>query len=245
MIKVLSIGNSFSQDAQRYLHKLAEIEGVSMKCVNLYIGGCSLRMHYMNMIDDKYSYFLEYNGENTGLLVSIAQALKSDNWDYVTLQQVSHESPFFDSYIPYISALAEYVKKYSPKSKLIFHQTWAYEAGSDRLTNELGYSDPHDMLVDIIDAGKKAAELINADGIIPCGELMMKAIDSGLGPLHRDTFHAERGLGRYILALAWFMKLTGKKAVHDFNAFDVETDNEKVKAAKQITEEFILSAKGE
>ncbi len=34
-MKILSIGNSFSQDAQRYLHALAKVEGVDLKTVNL------------------------------------------------------------------------------------------------------------------------------------------------------------------------------------------------------------------
>ena len=49
MIKVLSIGNSFSRDAQRYSYKIAKNEGVEFKSVNLYIGGCSLQTHYMNI----------------------------------------------------------------------------------------------------------------------------------------------------------------------------------------------------
>ena len=51
-MKVLSIGNSFSQDAQKYLHRLAKQDGVELKTVNLYIGGCSLQRHYLNMLDD-------------------------------------------------------------------------------------------------------------------------------------------------------------------------------------------------
>ena len=52
-MKVLSIGNSFSQDAQRYLHRLAKEDGTFIKCVNLYIGGCSLQTHYINMLENK------------------------------------------------------------------------------------------------------------------------------------------------------------------------------------------------
>ena len=37
-MKILSIGNSFSQDAQRYLHALAKADGENFKTVNLYIG---------------------------------------------------------------------------------------------------------------------------------------------------------------------------------------------------------------
>ena len=52
-MKLLSIGNSFSQDAQRYLHRIAAAAGESLKCVNLYIGGCSLRTHYFNILEKK------------------------------------------------------------------------------------------------------------------------------------------------------------------------------------------------
>ena len=52
MMKVLAIGNSFSQDATHYLHKIAASDGVEMKVVNLYIGGCSLEQHWKNIQAD-------------------------------------------------------------------------------------------------------------------------------------------------------------------------------------------------
>ncbi len=39
MLKILSIGNSFSQDAQRYLYDISKSNGEEIKNVNLYIGG--------------------------------------------------------------------------------------------------------------------------------------------------------------------------------------------------------------
>ena len=44
-MKVLSIGNSFSDDAQRYLRKIAAKEGVEIETLNLCIGGCPLSLH--------------------------------------------------------------------------------------------------------------------------------------------------------------------------------------------------------
>ena len=41
-MNILSIGNSFSQDAQRYLHDIAKADGVVLSAFNLYIGGCPL-----------------------------------------------------------------------------------------------------------------------------------------------------------------------------------------------------------
>lgn len=106
-INILSIGNSFSQDAQRYLHELAKSEGVNIQTVNLYIGGCSLEQHFYNVLEDKKAYLLEMNGYSvSGFMVSIKEALLARNWDYVTLQQASHNSFDYETYQPYLTELA-------------------------------------------------------------------------------------------------------------------------------------------
>ena len=51
-MRVLAIGNSYSQDATRYLYGIARAGGVDVKVVNLYIGGCSLSRHYRNMLSE-------------------------------------------------------------------------------------------------------------------------------------------------------------------------------------------------
>ncbi len=230
-MKILSIGNSFSCDAQRYLHKLAEADGMSIKTVNLFIGGCSLRTHYVNMLNDAMSYALGFNGEETGIKVSIGQALASDDWDIVTLQQASQFSPKYETYSPYLEALAEYVRKYCPNVKLFIHETWGYENGSDRLKN-VGYEREEQMYSDIAVAYKKAAALINADGIIPCGKAMLYAAKFGIKNARRDTFHASFGVGRYLLALTWYKALTGKDiSDNDFDDFDEPVGKGERKAA--------------
>ena len=230
-MKILSIGNSFSQDAQRYLHRLAKQDGTELKTVNLFIGGCPLRKHYLNMLDDNAAYDFEFNGEKTGIKVSIRQALVSDNWDFITLQQASPLSGSYETYSPYIEALAEYVRKYCPHTKILIHQTWAYEDGSERL-EKLKYASAKDMLSDIRACYSKAADKIQASGIIPCGEAMMKALEFGMEKVHRDTLHASLGAGRYLLALCWYKFLTKKditgNSFDDFDAPVTEQEREAV-----------------
>lgn len=231
-MKVLSIGNSFSQDAERYLHRLAKADGVNMKTVNLYIGGCPLQRHYINMLDDNADYSFEFNGESTGIKVSIRQALVSDNWDVITLQQVSSSSAKFESYTPYIEALAEYVRKYCPKAKIMIHETWAYEAGSEKLTSVAGFDTPKAMTDAVCNAYKQAADRISADGIIPCGRAMQNATELGVEKIHRDKYHASFGVGRYILALTWYKKLTGRDiSDNSFSDFDEEVTERERKLA--------------
>ncbi len=235
-MKILSIGNSFSHDAQKYLYRLAKQEGVEMKTVNLYIGGCSLRTHYLNMLDDNAAYDFEFNGEKTGIKVSIRQALASDHWDFITLQQASHVSGSYETYSPYIEALAEFVRRYCPHSKILIHQTWAYEEESEKLKSLGVFETSEKMLSAICDSYAKAAQAIQADGIIPCGKAMMQAVKMGIEKIHRDTFHASKGAGRYLLALCWYKMLTGKDITNNsFNDFDVPvTDRERELVIKAV-----------
>ena len=235
-MKVLSIGNSFSQDAQRYLHQIALNEGESLKTANLYIGGCSLESHYQHMKDNLEAYSLEINGESTGRLVSISQAIESDLWDIVTLQQASPYSIDVDSFYPYIKELSNFIRAHAPKAKIYIHETWAYEAGSDMLKN-LGFETSMAMYIKLHDAYLKVANDLSADGIIPCGTAMIHASQQNIGSVHRDTYHASYGLGRYILAMTWFKTLYHRMATKPFNALDEFVSEEQ----KQIVNYIVKS----
>ena len=126
-MNILSIGNSFSKDAHRYLHQIATADGSNLHCFNLYIGGCPLSYHYRNMHSEERNYALEMNGTSTGFKVSLKEALLNRDWDIITVQQVSAQSPNYETYQPYLDGLVEYIKRLVPKAKIDVHQTWAYE----------------------------------------------------------------------------------------------------------------------
>jgi len=220
-MKILAIGNSFSSDATRYLHEISLAGGCPIKVVNLYIGGCSLATHYKNMNNDAREYALEFNGQATGFNVTIREALQSDDWDFVTLQQASHFSPYYDTYVPYLKALSDYVRFHAPKAKQAFHRTWAYENGSHRLCTELGYETHLAMFNDIKTASDKAISEIGFDLTIPSGELIARMVSEGIEPVYRDTFHLSLGAGRYAVAALWYTLFTGKSINdNDFCKFD-------------------------
>ena len=209
-MNILAIGNSFSQDATRYLNSIAKADDFDLTVVNLYIGGCSLKKHYLNMQSNSREYELEYDGKNTGFLVSLKEAISNREWDYITLQQVSQESIDYKTYQPYLNEIVAFIRKECPEAKIVLHQTWAYEEGSDRLCRELGYKLQTEMYDDLAVSYNRAMEEIKADIMIPSGELFQKMIRKGM-KIHRDTFHATYGLGRYALGLLWYVKLTEKK----------------------------------
>ena len=55
-----------------------------------------------------------------------------------------------------------------------------------------------DRFRDLKDAYAKAAEAIKSDGILPSGETFQNALAYGISKVHRDTFHADLGIGRYM-----------------------------------------------
>lgn len=241
-MEILSIGNSFSQDAQRYLADIARADGFSLNSFNLYIGGCSLATHYRNMLSEKPCYELEMNGHGTGFNVSLKEALLNREWDIVTLQQVSHLAPYYETYTPYLSELARYVKQCVPKAKIVLHQTWGYEQGSERLCKELGYKNYSDMQKDISLAYKCAAADINANGTIPSGELFAELKAAGAEKIYRDTFHASLGLARYALALLWYRYLTGKSVKENsFSDFDEYISQNEIDIAKKCVSDICES----
>ena len=133
-LRVLAIGNSFSQDAvEQNLYEIAAEDGKVFVIGNMYIGGCSLERHINNALTDKRDY--DYRKIGSGVKrefkrTTLDEALRDEKWDVVSLQQVSGKSGMPASYEPYLEDLVNYVKSYVPDARLVWHQTWAYADNS-------------------------------------------------------------------------------------------------------------------
>lgn len=238
-MNVLAISNSFGDDANTYLHQIARAGGVDLQICTLFIGGCTLDTHYRNMLGDKRLYDLRYNGQVTGFKTSIAEALLSREWDVVTLQQGSRKSYDPDSYEPYVSELADFVRECQPKAKILIHQTWAYKEGSELMLKVTPYTTFDAMFADIEKAYEKCVETVAADGLIPSGKLMQELLHKGVPCIHRDNLHVTKGLGRYALALLWFRMLTGKSvADNSFCDFDEPVTDGEIALAKACVDAY-------
>lgn len=220
IIRVLAIGNSFSEDAiEQYLYELADADGIKMIIGNMYIGGSSLEQHAGNAQNNAaaYSYRKITNGQKDAVgSYTIENAVKDEKWDYISFQQVSQLSGQFDSYFPYLTDLASYVKGFTtnPDVKFILHQTWAYAKNSTHSGFPNYDNDQNKMYNAIVDAGKRAAERANIDLIIPAGTAIQNGRTSILGDtFDRDGYHLETTYGRFTAACAWYEKLTGEDVV--------------------------------
>ncbi|HLS27444.1 MAG TPA: DUF4886 domain-containing protein, partial [Opitutales bacterium] len=96
-VKILTIGNSFTQNATEYLSVLAEAAGKDLLIFRANLGGASFERH-ANFLEPKGDPNAEpgtpyknhphpKTGERQDF--SLREALQSADWDYVTIQQVS------------------------------------------------------------------------------------------------------------------------------------------------------------
>ena len=107
-LKVLAIGNSFSQDATSYIKQMALADNVDLRVASACIGGCSFERHYNNITNDTKDYSLTYyTPEETFYFggVSLEQCLKATDWDVITVQQVSGLSGKYETYYPFAPEL--------------------------------------------------------------------------------------------------------------------------------------------
>ena len=213
-VRILAIGNSFSQDAvEQYLHELAEAEGISTIIGNMFIGGCSLERHVKNARDNAPAYAYRKIGTDGKKRekgkMSLETVLADEDWDYVSLQQASPFSGMYETYEASLPELIEYVKARLPKkTKLMLHQTWAY-ASTSRHSGFKNYNcNQLTMYQAIADAVKKAAQANKIKIVIPSGTAIQNARTSFIGDhLNRDGYHLDVKIGRYTAACTWFERI--------------------------------------
>lgn len=222
-MNVLSIGNSFSQDAHKYLHCIAEADHTELDCVNLMIGGCSLEQHAANIRDNCTSYDYEINGCEPKEKVSIAEALGRKKWDIITIQQVSQLAGQVDTFEPYMSEVINAIRAGVPDAEIFFHETWAYETTSAHSGFNNYDRNQLKMYESIHAAATKAADKIHAK-LIPTGTVIQRIrreipefnYQAGGRSLNRDGFHLTLSYGRYAAAMVWYAAMTGRN-VTDLN----------------------------
>ena len=157
-VRILAIGNSFSQDAiEQNLHELGRADGLTLIIGNAYIGGCSLERHVKNSRTDAAAYAyrkISADGVKTEQKnAKLSDILANEQWDYVSFQQASPMSGQYSTYENFLPELYEYVKARVPSDvKYVMHQTWAYAQDSGHSGFANYGNDQMKMYTSIVDA---------------------------------------------------------------------------------------------
>jgi hypothetical protein len=216
IIRILAIGNSFSEDAvEQYLYDLAHEEGIPVVIGNMYIGGCSLQKHMKNAQENRPAYRYRKIGPDGKMTemkgTSLEKALRDENWDYVSFQQQSGKSGIYSTWEEHLPQLIDYVRTMvSKKTEFVIHQTWAYAEDSNHRDFKNYSNDQLTMYNAIVDAVKRSAKLTKVKVVVPCGTAVQNARTTVLKDMTtRDGYHLDLKVGRYIAACTWFEKIFG------------------------------------
>ena len=232
LIRVLCIGNSFSWDAvEQELVPLCDAKGIEVEIHNLYYGGCSLAQHADFLMRDTAAYSHRVcsnqspslhgrDGEGFRLIkdtITLRQALRDGKYDYISLQQASHDSGIRASYEPWLSLLIDTVRAYQPEAQICWMQTWAYSRDAKHPAYPRYHNDQQEMWDSIQACTRYVQQIVNDQMVnnqmivVPCGTAIQLARRTKLGDtLCRDGYHLNYVYGRYTAACVWYEILTGK-----------------------------------
>ena len=217
-LKILFVGNSFAVDTTEYATRVALNLGVeNVKIGTLYIGGCSIDMHYENAVGNIPAYTFYTNtgdGWSSEEGYRISDAIKSDDWDVIAIQHGTHGASRYTSVECYksLTPLIHYIKELiCENTKIAFNLTWLGEPTYPHHEID-SYGGDMAAMRKALEEVTKEVVLGNhlVDILIPTGTAIENARTSRIGLLTRDGYHLSLDKGRYIAALTLIGTVTGK-----------------------------------
>lgn len=226
-IKILGIGNSYTQDSMWILGAIYKAEkNQNVELGIAYEGGCPLEDHVKFYNDNEPCYqFNRYDPETgtwtTTKNMTLAEIINATDWDIVSMQQSSGKSGIESSYNSDIQTIQGFVKDglgYSPK--LIWNMTWSYPTeipdGADNSWFYKNYYNSDQVYMYNMICQAVQNKIVPDDTfnwIMPTGTAVQNAKSSYLadGELYRDTTHLN-DFGRLMAGYVWFCRLEGVPA---------------------------------
>ena len=222
-IKILSIGNSASDDILAHVYSILNSYGVQEIVVaNMYLDSADINKHVNAIATDSPTYIYKKNANgkwanSTGMKMS--SVLKNEDWDIITFQQDISKSGDLSEYDKKINALIEYIENaiQNDKTKFAWNMIWSYAKTYSGSSFEKYEKDPVKMYQAIVECvNKKILTNKNIDFILPVGTAIQNARTSYLKEtLFRDGSNLEE-LGQFIAGLTFVVGLTNWE-INDLN----------------------------
>lgn len=239
-IKVLGIGNSFSDNGTKYLYHAFKALGVEdVITANVWIGGTNFTNHYNNVKLNTSSYM--YDKNSTGNIdyqggKTLQYALQDEEWDYVILTCTSY-SPIVGYDIEALNFLIDYIHDNVNNSnvQIGFQATWADH--KDSLNSAFTYYD-YDQIRMYEACLNSANEIIAPVEGIDFIIYSVTAIQNGRTSYYGDNFTADghhlNKVGEFLAGLTWALTISNW-SVDDLNIelvpIQFQTDIEMIIAA--------------
>ncbi|QDT11555.1 DUF4886 domain-containing protein [Planctomycetes bacterium K23_9] len=176
-VRVLTIGNSFANNALTFLPQIVEAAGHKVIVGRANLGGCTFERHWKHVAQHEANPDSKEGSPYEGGRHSLEAMLTSEQWDFITLQQVSYKSHDLKTYQPYADNLVRYVKKLAPEAKILVHQIWAYRMDDARFRPSNKGKEPHTHAVMYQQVREAYHQFADSHGleVIPSGDAMFLA----------------------------------------------------------------------
>lgn len=209
-ITVLSVGNSFAYDSLYFIPELCrKSDLIDLDVGILYQPGGSIKDHIDKYPNDSYD-FHTYNDGWISEKKTLIDVLQEKKWDYIILQQASHDSGLCETYndIPLLRSIIETNIAYDPV--YVWLKTWSYSKSATHWAFNRYQNDQQKMNQMIAKCVEKKIDQNTFKLIVPVGDVIQYARDNIFGDtLNRDGFHLTKDIGRTIASLTTFYYLTG------------------------------------
>ena len=238
--KVLTIGNSFAENASVYASEIAKANGEELTFGYLKYPSCTLEKHLLAAQNDLAVFKFAVtapdgtktvvkSGEGTSFEpadettnangATVKEVLQYTDWDIIVFQQESSSARSYETF-SYLGDLINYVRGYCPKAKLMFHQVWRWgewEADQFSLIKANSETAAREYGLDIIPTGLAFEYAREALGVVT-------AVNENDGHYqHANTY------GMYIAGCVYTAAIFGKEiSANTFTSHKYVNDNGKV-----------------
>ena len=206
--KVLVIGDSYSADATAYLNQISDGKIDAEVLVN----DTDFAGHWNN-IKNSAAVYSKNGTEN----VSVNNAIASDEWDVVVLQEnplkAADDNATFQ---PELGNIMNFVRQNAPGAQIMLHETWEFK--SEYIENN--YPDLVDGEAMWTIVKENYTNAAGSSVIIPVGTAIRNLInDNANYDIWSDGQHLKTPEGSYLAGLVWYMAITGGDIEHiSYNA---------------------------
>lgn len=212
-LRVLAIGNSYTEDGTAYIGEIVEGLGIdpSSYCVYTLTRGSTSLQNWSDKMDSNDTVAIYRRNAGNITMPKRQHPLKeifAQDWDVIVLQQLSTLARDKSTYAPYLRHFIDEIRANctNPNVALAWQLIHAYGKDSPYNKGITGVS----RWEEIVKTTKKMVEEDGIDIIIPTGTAIQIARQTDLetaSDLTRDNTHLCYGVGRYIAASTWVQTL--------------------------------------
>ncbi len=215
-LRILGVGNSFTDDGMMYLPYLLQAAGIKNVVLGrLYIGGCTLERQVKEYENNNPAYVYTKSVNNKWTTVSknatMLDGLLDEKWDILVVQQASGVSGKYESYQPWLDRLIEILRFNcrNAGATIAWQQTWAYSTDSNHPEYPNYEQNQLVMYKDIMECNEQLLDDTPIDVVIPTGTAIqnLRTAMQDARDFTRDGYHLNYKMGRYTAACTWFQAL--------------------------------------